>query len=789
MRFRRWNSAVVGALAVTFTLVCVPEVLAAAPPVEYPVAAALALACAPAHGPACVQRLVWTVHGVLDSVHPSTLMFEPIASGEGPGAGAAPGTVSILVNGRRVVSDVLVEVQVAVHPRPRYGAPHAPLALPLRSGANTVEVVVSVGSMPGSSLVSGPSRTPLLQVAELVVEGSRPLAWTSGPGAPLPFVQLEAEAGMFTGLLLGPNFTFGTLPSEASGRQAVVLEQPGQFVQFTLPSDTNGVSIRASVPDVVPDGGFTTPLELLVDDVLVMNVTLSNHYSWLYGSYPFTKNPGDGGAHHFFDDVDVVLPSVVTAGSVLALRRPLPDAALDTPVCAPAPPPSTRTDCGFNGITQAQCEGKGCCWLPVSPNPTSVPWCYTPPAAPPSPGTVPITIDLVDVYNIAPPTAQPPGSLSVVDAGADPSGAVDSSAAFETALAKGRGGAAVVWVPPGTYLITQLLLVDDVTVVGAGCWHSVLQGPGAGLVGSRAPQPSTNVQIHDLAIIGDVRIRNDSSPLNGVGGAFSNSVLANLRIAHEKCGMWLDGPFSSLLITGVQIRNTMADGVNFHGGVQGCRVEYSSLRNTGDDGLAMWSSQQVGVPNANNTFQFNTVQLPILANNIAIYGGEDNSILGNALFDTVIDGGGMHVGNRFTSTPTSGTVTIANNLAVRTGSVSPGYPTPIAALWFFALDESLQGATIVATNNTLVDSPQAAVGFVAAPGKVVQGVVLTNSTVTNVGTFVLDVAAPGWASVIGLVASGIGGPGAVNNCTQSFELEVGPGNVGWVGSQCCVPQG
>ena len=52
---------------------------------------------------------------------------------------------------------------------------------------------------------------------------------------------------------------------------------------------------------------------------------------------------------------------------------------------------------------------------------------------------------------------------------------------------------------------------------------------------------------------------------------------------------------------------------------------------------------QVGVPNANNTFQFNTVQLPILANNIAIYGGEDNSILGNALFDTVIDGGGMHV--------------------------------------------------------------------------------------------------------------------------------------------------
>jgi len=46
---------------------------------------------------------------------------------------------------------------------------------------------------------------------------------------------------------------------------------------------------------------------------------------------------------------------------------------------APRPPPtptgrcavSARKDCGFNGITQAQCKAKGCCWAPGNG-----PWCF-----------------------------------------------------------------------------------------------------------------------------------------------------------------------------------------------------------------------------------------------------------------------------------------------------------------------------------------------------------------------------------------------------------------------------
>jgi hypothetical protein len=52
--------------------------------------------------------------------------------------------------------------------------------------------------------------------------------------------------------------------------------------------------------------------------------------------------------------------------------------------------PDSRTDCGYPGINQQQCESSGCCWGPVDPNPNNDPWCFysttgpTPAPTPPS---------------------------------------------------------------------------------------------------------------------------------------------------------------------------------------------------------------------------------------------------------------------------------------------------------------------------------------------------------------------------------------------------------------------
>src|SRR5690242_21737210 len=67
-------------------------------------------------------------------------------------------------------------------------------------------------------------------------------------GATLPFTSVEAESATTTGTRIGPDYTQGTLASEASGRQAVRITA-GQRVEFTVPRAANAVNVAYSVPD------------------------------------------------------------------------------------------------------------------------------------------------------------------------------------------------------------------------------------------------------------------------------------------------------------------------------------------------------------------------------------------------------------------------------------------------------------------------------------------------------------------------------------------------------------
>ena len=136
------------------------------------------------------------------------------------------------------------------------------------------------------------------------------------------------------------------------------------------------------------------------------------------------------------------------------------------------------------------------------------------------------------------------------------------------------------------------------------------------------------MHLQNFAIFGDVQERNDSAQVNGIGGAMSDSTVSNIWIEHEKVGAWMDGPMDGLTFSGMRIRDTTADGINFHGGVTNSTVTNSDIRNTGDDGIATWADSALGA-DANDTISNNTVQLQILANGIAIYGGHDNTVSGN----------------------------------------------------------------------------------------------------------------------------------------------------------------
>jgi len=58
---------------------------------------------------------------------------------------------------------------------------------------------------------------------------------TAGVGSPLEFVEYEAENGATNGRIVGPDRTFTTLASEASGRRAVLLEGQGIMSSSRFP--------------------------------------------------------------------------------------------------------------------------------------------------------------------------------------------------------------------------------------------------------------------------------------------------------------------------------------------------------------------------------------------------------------------------------------------------------------------------------------------------------------------------------------------------------------------------
>ena len=156
--------------------------------------------------------------------------------------------------------------------------------------------------------------------------------------------------------------------------------------------------------------------------------------------------------------------------------------------------------------------------------------------------------------------------------------------------------------------------------------------------------PAANVTVRDLAIIGDIRERVDDDQVNAFGGAMSTRSIDNVWMQHTKVGAWMDGPMDNFTIRNSRILDQTADGVNFHIGVTNSTVTNTFVRNTGDDGLAMWAEN---VPNVNNSFTHNTIGVTLLANHLVSYGGRDITITDNVVADSLTNGGGIHVANRY----------------------------------------------------------------------------------------------------------------------------------------------
>ncbi|MER7992900.1 glycosyl hydrolase family 28-related protein [Micromonospora chalcea] len=595
--------------------------------------------------------------------------------------------------------------------------------------------------VPPGAATAGPPRGP----APVVTRAGLDPALVAGRGATVDYVEQEAEHGRTTGTVIGPDRSAYTLAGEASGRRAVRL-LPGQHVELTLPRPTNALTVRYSIPDAPGGGGITAPLRVSVGHAPARTMTLTSQYAWLYNQYPFTNDPGADllhpdwwitecscvpaattpapviskpfRPHHFYDEQRLLLGRTHRAGEVVRLTAP---------------------------------RGTAAAWT---------------------------VIDLMDAHLVAPPRVVP-RAVNALSFGADPTGRRESADALDRAVAYARRVDRPLYLPPGTYQVNRHIVVDDVTIAGAGSWYTIVRGrevtldtpapdgsrhTGVGFYGRDAADGgSSDVHLSGFAIEGDVRERIDTDQVNAIGGALSHSTIDGLYLHHTKVGMWFDGPMTGLRVTNTVIADQIADGLNFHTGVTRSSVTNSVVRNSGDDALAMWSE---GTANASNTFAYNTVQSPVLANGIALYGGADLTVAHNLVADPVREGSAIQVGSRFGAEPFTGRLRITGNTTVRAGTYDLNWNIGLGAIWFYALDRSID-ADILVSGDAYLDSTYNAIMLVSDwPVKDsvrIDNVRFRDIRVDGAGTSVVSARTAGGASFANVDARNVGAVG-VNNC-------------------------
>jgi hypothetical protein len=446
------------------------------------------------------------------------------------------------------------------------------------------------GTTPGSGGVGGPSK-PI---------------WPDGRGPSVAFTSYEAEDMTTNGVKTAPSRAFGSISTEASGRQAVTLAATGKQLEFTSKDASNSIVVRYSIPDNGHD--YWTTLSVFVNDEARGKLNLTSRYSWTYGgddvfNKPAQEDKGSGNPHHFYDEAHAIIGDV-PAGAKLTLRKEADDTAA-----------------GY-------------------------------------------TIDLVELELVGGALAKSANALSIADCGAIPNDDKDDSAAIQKCIDQAQALHKELYIPEGAFQsYTKTLSANGLTIRGAGMWRSSIVGFNAQFDCWGAG----GCKYYDFALFGDTVLRDDASPETGFRGILSGGVIQNIWMEHLKVGVWPNKGTANLLISGVRIRDLTADGVNFYNGTHDSVVENSHFRNTGDDSMAAWSdSTDSPGPDAKDTFRKNYVQVPWKANCFGIYGGQDIAIEDNVCADTV-QYPGILFARQFNSQPFTGTSTVSRNTLIRAG--------------------------------------------------------------------------------------------------------------------------
>ena len=302
--------------------------------------------------------------------------------------------------------------------------------------------------------------------------------------------------------------------------------------------------------------------------------------------------------------------------------------------------------------------------------------------------------------------ARDPRGLSLLDCGAVPDDGQDDYEAIVRCIAEAKEKGGQVFIPEGQFHADDIIELDGVSLIGAGAERSEIV--------------STNPERGSIDLSGeDVELRDfkhtyESTVPRGNGANDKNSITVRGASSFTITGLHIDKSSTAGILVRDRasggkihnnlIENTGADGIHITSGSNDILVEENTVRQAGDDTIAVVSYNQDGAIAHGITIRGNDVGYESRARGISVVGGEDIKIEGNSIQHTDMAGIYISVEEQYDTNNTN-RITVHDNVVDSTGlRENSDHPNILVYASQGQMDD------ITFTNNTIKNAAHSGIG-------------------------------------------------------------------------------
>jgi hypothetical protein len=373
-------------------------------------------------------------------------------------------------------------------------------------------------------------------------------------------------------------------------------------------------------------------------------------------------------------------------------------------------------------------------------------------AAPPLPPTTPPPL----------PTDSPSGSLSITDFGATPNDTTDDTAAINRAISAARSQGKGVFVPAGTFRHRAFML-DGVKMHGTGD-NSLLYAPDPTV--ATIDLRGDNPQLKDLKVQtpSNTRIVNQDAVRTHDAIDF---LIQNVTVDGSNAAGIIMGVSGPGKVLNNRVINTKADAIHMTDATHDMVVDGNTVRNSGDDMIAVVSYRYSPVPLSQNILIQNNNVDDGDTRGITVVGGKNVTIQNNTIGHTPHGAGVYLAAEEPWNTFGVENILVRNN----TLNFNDGAPEHHGAILAVAFEGYGPNQRIHIDNNT-INNP-------FAYGVALEGdnrsIAVTNNKMYNVPHVPIHVIDhPDWTDPTNVYCAGnqVDGSAYTKNCGGSFNFSV-----------------